>query len=439
MSGERSLNKLKLPSAPEDGLLAGYPKSPSSNSSTVDGHTLPSDSPMRQVVSPLLRVASPLLRVQTISPRSQFCKNDEMTLKYLISEQVLGSGSSTIVKSAFRRDALGQMVPASKVAVKVLKKGSIDEESCQMLQEEYDILKGISHPNIVKVCDIFTTHNHRCAYLFMELLGPSLTNQIQEQGAFSEIEMRRLFRQLTSALAYMHDRRIVHRDVKPDNVLIESDLSRACLIDFNFARRLSKGGTLTTRYGDRNCAAPEMLLDISTGECSDIWGLGICLYVGLSGGLVPMFKRFIRDDELGEYLITATTEQRCKWVESTGIPKESPANDILYACLSPKPSNRPPAFLLLSHPWLTQVTEPEEEPASPARRCPQTPQRRKRSKDYSSVPANAMAQCVQRLCRPEAEPVRPAALREPRHACGTPQLVRSWSASARSYSKDSTS
>jgi len=177
--------------------------------------------------------------------------------------------------------------------------------------------------------------------------------------------MRPLFEQLASALSYLHCKRICHRDLKPDNLLVRNRMDQLFICDFNYARNLADGSALTNRVGAMAYAAPEMLLGIGIlGEQIDIWSAGACLYFALSGGCkITQGKSFPDIQSYGEYLANASVAERQEWIRVIGLSKESLVAQVLWACLSPDPSHRPDAMLLLAHPWVSPTGDLAEGPA----------------------------------------------------------------------------
>jgi serine/threonine protein kinase len=273
-----------------------------------------------------------------------------------------------------------------------------DEELCEVVRKEFKIMKSLRHPNIVKVHDLYFSPNMTKAYLCMDLVrGGTLQGAVERHGKISEATMRPLFEQLASALSYLHCKRITHRDLKPDNLLVSESLDKLYICDFNYARKLADGCTLTNRVGAMAFASPEMLLGTGIlGEQMDIWSVGLCLYFALSGGCTPTKgkKGFADQKAFGEYLANANAAERLEWIRLIGLSKESLVAQVLWACLNPDPSKRPDAMLLLAHPWVSPTDDMDGDSAQPPIRrtasdaCHFAPQSRK----------SCMASRSQRLC-----------------------------------------
>eukprot|EP00484_Ammonia_sp_Unknown_P005734 CAMPEP_0197065672 /NCGR_PEP_ID=MMETSP1384-20130603/168635_1 /TAXON_ID=29189 /ORGANISM="Ammonia sp." /LENGTH=191 /DNA_ID=CAMNT_0042502595 /DNA_START=96 /DNA_END=668 /DNA_ORIENTATION=+ len=122
----------------------------------------------------------------------------------------LGTGGFAVVRKCKRRE------DGVVFALKVINKKNLDKDDLVILESEVNIMRQISHPNIVKLYDIFDSRSKMC--LVLDLLeGGELFDRIIEKGHFSEKDAALSFGQMVTALKYLHDRSIVHRDLKPEN------------------------------------------------------------------------------------------------------------------------------------------------------------------------------------------------------------------------------
>ena len=192
-------------------------------------------------------------------------------------KQLLGEGSFGQVKLVtHKRTGLDR-------AMKIIKKAGIaDEERANMLKE-VTILKSLDHPNILKIFDMHEDDEQY--YLLTEYCaGGELFDRIDQAKSFSEKDAAKYIKQLLSAIAYLHARNIVHRDLKAENLLFESPAEDANLklIDFGVSSECLKGNKLKETLGTPYYIAPEVLLQSYDEKC-DIWSCGIILYVLLCG------------------------------------------------------------------------------------------------------------------------------------------------------------
>eukprot|EP00484_Ammonia_sp_Unknown_P018837 CAMPEP_0197049350 /NCGR_PEP_ID=MMETSP1384-20130603/24512_1 /TAXON_ID=29189 /ORGANISM="Ammonia sp." /LENGTH=829 /DNA_ID=CAMNT_0042481615 /DNA_START=70 /DNA_END=2559 /DNA_ORIENTATION=- len=160
------------------------------------------------------------------------------------------------------------------------------------MQNEIAILKKVDHPNIVKLFDVYEDR-HRL-HLVMEFLpGGELFARICEKESFTEKEAVTILKQILEALDHMHDRNILHLDLKPDNILFvdKSENSPIKLIDFGMARVVPRLAKLKDRVGTPNYMAPEVF-DGNYSKAADIWSVGIIGFCMLFG-----FPPFYVDEE----------------------------------------------------------------------------------------------------------------------------------------------
>ncbi len=166
------------------------------------------------------------------------------------------------------------------VAVKVVRSG--DPDLARRMAQEARALELVEHPGLVRLLDTGSTDSK--AYLVMELIEGSTLAAALRQGSLSPERTAAIGATLAEALAYVHDHTIVHRDVKPSNILMTAD-GKARLGDFGIARLLD-ASTLTvagTTLGTAAYMAPEQLEDHQVGPGADIWSLGMVLLECLTG------------------------------------------------------------------------------------------------------------------------------------------------------------
>ena len=178
-------------------------------------------------------------------------------------------------------------------ACKYIEKQNFKKECLSQFEEECKILQQADHPNIVKLFEIFETD--KSFYLIMEnCVGGSLSIKIDERinhkRPFDENILSEIFRQIASAIKYIHDKNICHRDLKPDNICFthmgNMEGNTAKLIDFGLSKMMSyEEKIFSSLVGSPLFVAPEVLNQKYTKKC-DIWSLGIILFL-LVGGYPP--------------------------------------------------------------------------------------------------------------------------------------------------------
>ncbi|XP_011666724.1 MAP/microtubule affinity-regulating kinase 3 isoform X4 [Strongylocentrotus purpuratus] len=191
----------------------------------------------------------------------------------------------TIGKGNFAKVKLAKHIPTGKeVAIKIIDKTQLNPSSLQKVYREVKIMKLLDHPNIVKLFEVIETD--KTLYLAMEYAsGGEVFDYLVAHGRMKEKEARAKFRQIVSAVQYCHQKRVVHRDLKAENLLLDKDLNIK-IADFGFSNEFTIGCKLDTFCGSPPYAAPELFQGKKyDGPEVDVWSLGVILYTLVSGSL----------------------------------------------------------------------------------------------------------------------------------------------------------
>uniref|UniRef100_A0AAQ5Z959 non-specific serine/threonine protein kinase n=1 Tax=Amphiprion ocellaris TaxID=80972 RepID=A0AAQ5Z959_AMPOC len=184
----------------------------------------------------------------------------------------------TIGKGNFAKVKLARhILTGREVSSKTLKEQ-------KQLFREVRIMKTLNHPNIVQLFEVIETE--KTLYLIMEYAsGGEVFDYLVAHGRMKEKEARAKFRQIVSAVHYCHQKNIVHRDLKAENLLLDAD-SNIKIADFGFSNEFTEGSKLDTFCGSPPYAAPELFQGKKyDGPEVDIWSLGVILYTLVSGSL----------------------------------------------------------------------------------------------------------------------------------------------------------
>ncbi|KAL0272539.1 UNVERIFIED_CONTAM: hypothetical protein PYX00_005470 [Menopon gallinae] len=252
-----------------------------------------------------------------------------------VLEKTIGCGGFAKVKLATH------ILTGEKVAIKIMQKQSLMED-LPRVKHEITALKSLSHPNICKLYQVIETDSHY--FLIMEYCcGGELFDHIVEKEKLNEDEARYFFRQVVSAVSYMHDEGFAHRDLKPENILLDRHQNLK-LIDFGLSVKPEKGlsSHLYTSCGSPNYAAPELIKGEEYLGCEiDIWSLGVLLYALLCGSL-PFDDNSIQ--KLYEKILFGQYEEK-EWLSVE-------SKMLLHSLLQVSARKRITTKELRVHPWL---------------------------------------------------------------------------------------
>eukprot|EP00076_Gallus_gallus_P029467 XP_015153558.1 serine/threonine-protein kinase SIK2 isoform X1 [Gallus gallus] len=193
-------------------------------------------------------------------------------------EGTLGKGNFAVVKLARHR------ITRSEVAIKIIDKSQLDAVNLEKIYREVQIMKMLDHPHIIKLYQVMETKS--MLYLVTEFAkNGEIFDYLASHGRLSESEARRKFWQILSAVEYCHNRKVVHRDLKAENLLLDNNMNIK-IADFGFGNFYKSGEPLTTWCGSPPYAAPEVFEGQQyEGPQLDIWSMGVVLYVLVCGAL----------------------------------------------------------------------------------------------------------------------------------------------------------
>ena len=195
--------------------------------------------------------------------------------------EVIGTGGMAVVYKALDH-RLNRLV-----AVKILKdEFSRNQEFRRRFHAESQAVAMLSHPNIVSVYDV--SRSGDVDYIVMELIeGITLKQYLEKKGCLNWRETLHFAMQIAKALEHAHSRGIVHRDIKPHNIMILKDGSIK-VADFGIARIASAQSTLTREaLGSVHYISPEQAKGAWVDDRSDLYSLGVVMYEMLTGRTPP--------------------------------------------------------------------------------------------------------------------------------------------------------
>ncbi|KAG6868474.1 hypothetical protein C0993_002239 [Termitomyces sp. T159_Od127] len=243
-----------------------------------------------------------------------------------------------------------------EVAVKLIRRGSVDN-SVRMSKVEREI-ETLKHPNIVRLYDVIETDKY-IGIILEYASGGELFDHILAHRYLRERDAARLFSQLISGVWYIHQKKIVHRDLKLENLLLDRHRN-VIITDFGFANRFEHRADdlMQTSCGSPCYAAPELVISegLYVGSAVDIWSCGVILYAMLAGYL-PFDDDPANPDGDNINLLY-------KYIVNTPLSFpdyiSTDARDLLSIMLVPDPARRSSLEEVMRHPWLAAFVTPKD-------------------------------------------------------------------------------
>jgi eukaryotic-like serine/threonine-protein kinase len=196
--------------------------------------------------------------------------------EYLVTERVGAGGMGEVYKATHTH--LGRVI-----AIKALTAGDADPQAVRRFYSEANIQASLRHPGVADYLGFYEYRGRPC--ILMEFVdGQTISDMIEQQGAFTPKEALRISLELVSAVANFHSRDVLHRDIKSSNVKINS-AGVVKILDFGIAR-VTKTKNLTQTgmvVGTPGILAPEQIRGDGISSATDVWQLGVLMYEMLTG------------------------------------------------------------------------------------------------------------------------------------------------------------
>ena len=272
-------------------------------------------------------------------------KGDDFNFNTFYSEynisKVLGQGGFGKVYLGIHKKT------KQKVAIKITNTNGIDNaEDIDSIFTEFETVKALNHPNIVGIINFFVIKKTLQTYCIMEYLeGGELLNFLQNNTKLDEIQAREIFKQIISAIDYCHKHKIIHRDLKLENILrVNNDSLEIKIVDFGIAGLFSGRKSEVTKAGSINYLAPEIVSrkNLSASPALDIWAIGCILYSLLVGNL-PFY------DPSEKIVSKKIIETEVDFPKNSKLSPE--VMDLIKKMLNKNPEKRARMIDIKQHPW----------------------------------------------------------------------------------------
>ncbi|XP_009958378.1 PREDICTED: serine/threonine-protein kinase 36, partial [Leptosomus discolor] len=309
--------------------------------------------------------------------------------KYHVLEMI-GEGSFGRVYKGRRKYS------AQVVALKFIPKVGRSEKELKNLQQEIEIMRGLHHPNIIQMLDSFETDKE--VVVVTDYAEGELFQTLEDDGSLPEDQVQAIAAQLVSALYYLHSHRILHRDMKPQNILLGKD-GVVKLCDFGFARAMSiHTMVLTSIKGTPLYMSPELVEERPYDHTADLWSVGCILYE-LFVGTPPFYTSSIFQ------LVSLIVIDPVKWPAAISPVFKS----FLQGLLMKDPRQRLSWPELLSHPFIagrvTVIDDTEEHGISNpfTTKLPPELQALKEQQAHSMAPRSGQSKILRKACQKMVE------------------------------------
>ena len=223
-------------------------------------------------------------------------------------------------------------------------KKRVFKDKVDALRQEIRTLSSLKHPNIVSY--LGTSKSNRNLYVHLEFVeGGSLAQLIHEFGVLSLPLIQHYTQQILNGLEFLHSKGLVHRDIKPNNILVSKD--GCCkLADFGCAKHLDELCERASYSGTAIYMSPESHRQKDVGSKSDIWSLG-CTIIEMANGFGPIWTDY------GRYKLFVYISGK-NYDPKIPITLGEDGVDFTALCMMQQPENRADAATLLSHSFMTQ-------------------------------------------------------------------------------------
>ena len=255
---------------------------------------------------------------------------------YVVSRKRIGKGSFSTIYKAFNTNDNKEYA---------IKEVIIDKKSIKSnVKREFLVLKKLNHPNIVKLHDLIIDTNYNNIYFVFDYFKNGDLAHFLDNKPLKEKFCKKYSKQLADGLKYLIDNNILHRDLKPQNILLTDDYNIK-IADFGFARKVDKNMLLNTLCGSPMYMAPEIINKQDYSIKSDLWSVGVIIYQMIYGRVPFEVSNFVQ-------LIKKINNEKISF-EDKKIKISSLGLDLIQHLLQVDVEKRISWDAFFYHPWFT--------------------------------------------------------------------------------------
>uniref|UniRef100_A0A1I8C3W2 Protein kinase domain-containing protein n=1 Tax=Meloidogyne hapla TaxID=6305 RepID=A0A1I8C3W2_MELHA len=276
-------------------------------------------------------------------------------------QEIIGQGIASVVRKCLENETKH---PYAVKIVDVTTERQSEKEAKLALEEalsEVKLLKMLSgHPSIVKLHDFYPTPTF--LFIIFEFASEELFDKLNRAVKFGEKKTRHVMQQLFEGICFIHEKMIVHRDLKLENILVIGD-DRVVISDFGFAKQLKEGQLLKDLVGTPGYLAPETLRCQMNEDAHgyslevDNWALGVIMYTMLSGHAPFYHRQQLR-------MMRMIQEGKYEFKKEHWEHISDGAKDLIQRLLTVPVSKRILSSESLKHPWMLSTSDGGEHPIS---------------------------------------------------------------------------
>jgi serine/threonine protein kinase len=267
---------------------------------------------------------------------------------YIVYDKAIGKGASGIIFKGYHKGT------KHDVAVKEIREPNLHDIK-RNIKTEIKLMKRLRHPNIVELYDVVLDYKKSAIYLVIEYCPQGDFSKFQRRKAIQEVHVQKYMKQLMLGLKYLKENNIMHRDLKPQNILISKE-GNLKLTDFGYAKVVNgTNAMIKTFCGSPLYMAPEIIKSKGVNDYStkaDLWSVG-CIFYEMLTGYPPFYVNSMAD------LIKKIDDHDIIIPKALNISNE--AKELLFSLLQVDPQKRIEWDEFFAHKWLQKDLLSDEE------------------------------------------------------------------------------